>query len=196
MIVQGCTLTDGLAGLFQLIGNKLFGVFFVVCLVILPYVAMLLWVVVWVVPLRARLRRRLVWLALICQAWNCMDLFFMVLASCEHDLGPLTAFTADTTCLPLVDVIPKFAGELIKPGEHCLETGLEVDGQVGFRYLLGAAAVQWLSLVAINILAAVSGDDRPSQCSRPVLAGLGEGLLYDKPRVGQGGLQQRSSVDN
>ena len=54
-------------------------------------------------------------IALVFQAWNCQDIFFMALAVLEHDLAPLTAYSADTACQPLVSVIPKFVGELLHP---------------------------------------------------------------------------------
>ena len=172
----------------DLVGNKLFGAFFVLCIIVLPYAAMLLWIVVWAAPLRARRRRRLVWLALVCQAWNCLDLFFAVLATCNNDLAPVTAYTADQACEPLVDLIPKMVGQLIKPGEHCLETAVDCTDQAGFWWLLAAAAAQWMSLISICVLASLSGEERPSALRG--VPGLGEGLLFHKPQVGQGGVQQ------
>ena len=84
-------------------------------MVILPYAAQLIWLVIWVVPLGPTTRRWLSSLALVFQAWNCLDLFVLALSTLDHDLGPVTAYSADTACEPLVEVIPRFVGELLHP---------------------------------------------------------------------------------
>jgi hypothetical protein len=89
--------------------------FFVLCMIVLPYAAQLIWAVVWVMPLRSRTQQWLSSLALVFQAWNCMDLFFVALSTLDHDLAPITAYSADTACQPLAQIIPKFVGELLHP---------------------------------------------------------------------------------
>lgn len=94
---------------------QLFGVFFVLCMIVMPYAAQLTWAIMWVAPLPARTRQCLRSLALVFQAWNCMDLFFVALSTLDHDLARVTAYSADTACQPLVDIIPKFIGEFLHP---------------------------------------------------------------------------------
>ena len=95
--------------------TQLVGVFFVLCAIVLPYAAQLIWAVIWLAPLDPRTRHRLRAVGLVFQAWNILDVFFLALSTLDHDLGPVTAFYADTACQPLVDVIPKFVGELLHP---------------------------------------------------------------------------------
>ena len=66
-------------------------------------------------PLRSRSLHWLSSLAVVCQAWNILDLFFVVLSAMDHDLGLVTAYSADTACQPLVEMLPKFLGELLHP---------------------------------------------------------------------------------
>ena len=95
--------------------SQLFGVFFVLSTIVLPCVAQLISIALWVLPLRSRSRRWLSSLAVVCQAWNILDLFFVVLSAMDHDLGLVTAYSADTACQPLVELLPKFLGELLHP---------------------------------------------------------------------------------
>ena len=133
----------------------------VLSIIALPYVAMILNIVVWVVPTSARVRRRLCWAAQLAQAWNCQDIFVAVLATSDNDLAPITAFSADTACEPLTKLIPSFVGPLLREGGHCFSTG--VDLKPGFWWLVSAAAVQWLALLAVCGLSmhCHDGRDRP-----------------------------------
>ena len=93
----------------------MFGVFFVLCMIVMPYAAQLIWAVLCVMPLSSRTQRWLSSLALVFQGWNCLDLFFVALSTLEYDLAPVTAYSADTACQPLVEIIPKFVGEFLHP---------------------------------------------------------------------------------